>query len=270
MFRVGAIDCHDTAALCKKLDVDTTILPYFRVLPPTPIPAQDYKPEGEIDTDKLKKMAYRYIGNNTVEITQTNFDTFKDDRVATPNLLLFTEKKGTPIVYRALSTYFSKTLDFGVVRKSDAFLIKKFKIEKFPTFVLLKNKEKPNYYNGGSFTYQDLFEFINVYSETFVFGKDDGKDEGPKAASKPWLNEPLPFLNKDSGNDLCLVKDGTLCVMYVVPNAAASDQTVIDALQTVKVDFVANTESRIRFSFMRLDMSAEPELSKALKLSDTP
>jgi len=39
MFRVGAIDCHDTAALCKKLDVDTTILPYFRVLPPTPIPA---------------------------------------------------------------------------------------------------------------------------------------------------------------------------------------------------------------------------------------
>jgi hypothetical protein len=58
--------------------------------------------------------------------------------------------------------------------------------------------------------------------------------------------------------------------MYVVPNAAASDQTVIDALQTVKVDFVANTESRIRFSFMRLDMSAEPELTKALKLSDTP
>ena len=45
----------------------------------------------------------------------------------------------------------------------------------------------------------------------------------------------------------------------------------MDALQAVKTDFVANTESRIRFSFMRLDMSAEPELTKALKLSaDTP
>jgi len=125
----------------------------YRVYPPSPIPTQDYKPEGEIDTDKLKKTAYKYIGNNTVEITQNNFDTFKDDRVGTPKMLLFTDKKKAPIVYRALSTYFSKTLDFGIVRDSDAFLIKKFKVTKFPTFVLLKNKEKPNYYDGESYTY---------------------------------------------------------------------------------------------------------------------
>jgi len=68
-------------------------------------------------------------------------------------MLLFTEKKGTPIVYRALSTYFAKTLDFGIVRKNDAFLIKKFKITKFPAFVLLKNKEKPMHYDGESYTY---------------------------------------------------------------------------------------------------------------------
>lgn len=217
------MDCADNEKLCKKLDISSEGLPMFKVYPPVPIPTQDYKPEGEVDTDKLKKMAYRYIGNNTVEITGTNYDTFKDDRVGTPKMLLFTEKKGTPIVYRALSTYFSKTLDFGIVRKTDAFLMKKFNITKFPAFVLLKNKEKPKFYDGSSYSYQELFEFINIHSETFVFGKDDGKDEGPKAASKPWLNEPLPFLNKDSGNDLCLIKDGTLCVMYVVPNAGASD-----------------------------------------------
>lgn len=153
MFRVGAIDCHEQAVLCKKLDVENQGLPMFRVYPPVPIPTQDYKPEGDVDTDKLKKMAYRYIGNNTVEITQNNFDTFKDDRVGTPKMLLFTEKKGTPIVYRALSTYFSKTLDFGIVRHSDAFLIKKFKITKFPAFVLLKNKEKPKFFEGDSYTY---------------------------------------------------------------------------------------------------------------------
>merc|ERR1712166_1513479 len=164
-------------------------------------------------------MAYRFIGNNSVEITQNNFDTYKDDRVGTPKMLLFTEKKGTPIVYRALSTYFAKTLDFGIVRKNDAFLIKKFKITKFPAFVLLKNKEKP-----------------------------------------------LPFLNKDSGNDICLIKDGTLCVMCVVPNASASDEGVMAALQEVKTGFVAATESRIRFSFMRLDASAEPAMIKSLNL----
>lgn len=49
----------------QKLDVQNEGLPMYRVFPPVPIPTQDYKPEGEVDTDKIKKMAYRYIGNNT-------------------------------------------------------------------------------------------------------------------------------------------------------------------------------------------------------------
>ena len=56
--------------------------------------------------------------------------------------------------------------------------------------------------------------------------------------------------------------------MYLVPNAAASDNAHVDALYAVKTDFVAATESRIRFSFMRLDMSAEPTLTKVLKIED--
>lgn len=232
--------------------------------PPVPIPTIDY-PHAELDTDKLKKMAYKYIGNNTIEITSNNFDTFESDKPGTPKMLLFTEKKGTPIVYRALSTYFNKTLDFGIVRSSDAFLTKKFKVDSFPKFVLLKNKEKPKFYDGSSYTYQDLFEFINIYSETFVFGgKDDS--QAASAASKPWLNEPLPFLNKDSGNDLCFVKDGTLCLMYVLPNATATDAAVVDALAVLKQGFVAESASRIRFGFMRLDKSAEPEFANVLKL----
>jgi hypothetical protein len=78
------------------------------------------------------------------------------------------------------------------------------------------------------------------------------------------LNEPLPFLNKDSGNDLCFVKDGTLCLMYVLPNAQATDAAVVDALANLKQGFVAESASRIRFGFMRLDRSAEPDFAKVL------
>lgn len=56
--------------------------------------------------------------------------------------------------------------------------------------------------------------------------------------------------------------------MYVVPNASASDEGVMAALQEVKTGFVAATESRIRFSFMRLDASAEPAMIKSLNLVD--
>jgi len=68
-------------------------------------------------------------------------------------MLLFTEKKGTPIVYKALSTYFEKTLEFGIIRKEEAALINKYKVKTFPAFFLLKSGEKPKQYEGDSYTY---------------------------------------------------------------------------------------------------------------------
>jgi len=55
-----------------------------------------------------------------------------------PKMLLFTETKSAPMVYRALSTYFDKTLEFGMVKKEEADLVKQYNVKKFPTFVLLK------------------------------------------------------------------------------------------------------------------------------------
>ncbi len=102
--------------------------------------------------------------------------------------------------------------------------MKKYKVTKFPTLFLLKNNDKPIKYDGESFGYHDLFNFINIYSETFVLvGGDEPQKEVKSAASKPWLNMAVPFMTSDSGNDICLRKDGTLCVVYVVKDAASVD-----------------------------------------------
>jgi thioredoxin-related protein len=55
-----------------------------------------------------------------------------------------------------------------LVKNTEEALIKKYKVTKFPHFILLKNNEKPLAYTGTSYTYSELFEFINIYSETFV------------------------------------------------------------------------------------------------------
>jgi len=52
-------------------------------------------------------------------------------------------------------------------------LVKKYKVTKFPSLVMLKNNEKPIKYEGDSFSYHDLFNFINIYSETFVLVGED-------------------------------------------------------------------------------------------------
>jgi len=75
-------------------------------------------------------------------------------------------------------------------------------------------------------------------------------------------------MSKDSANDICLKKDGTLCVIYVVPEAAKSDQAVLDALAQVKENFTSKIERGITFSFIRLDASAEPDFAGMFKLGD--
>lgn len=144
-------------------------------------------------------------------------------------MLLFSDKKSTPIVYRALSTYFDKTLEFGLVKHTEEALVNKYKVDKFPSFYLIKaGQTKAEKYKGEGYTYQDLFEFINIYSETFVFGQTEEKIEN--AATKPWLSSPIPYLSSDSANDICLKKDGTLCVIYVVKDKSVSDAALVSDL----------------------------------------
>ena len=54
------------------------------------------------------------------------------------------------------------------MKNTETDLVKKYKVTKYPTFLLLKNKEKPVQYPGESYTYAELFEFINIYSETLT------------------------------------------------------------------------------------------------------
>ena len=144
-------------------------------------------------------------------------------------------------------------------------MVKKYRVKKFPTFLILKNGEKtPIYYDGDDFSYNGLFEFINTYSETFVFSQVEEPVES--RASRPWLSEAVPYLSKDSANDICLKKDGVLCVIYVVPEASQSDLQVLQALDHVKVNFT--TERGITFNYMRLDTSVETEFASVFNFEE--
>ena len=103
MLRMGAVDCDEVPDVCKKENIDK--YPTWRVYPPFPVPTQDYE-EPTFDFDKLKKMAGKFITSRVIEITSNNHDTFINDNPGKPKILLFTEKKGIPLVYKALSSHF--------------------------------------------------------------------------------------------------------------------------------------------------------------------
>ena len=85
---------------------------------------------------------------------------------------------------------------------------------------------KPIKFDKKEFTYENMHDFINVYSQIFVdpTNKENQGAAKPSAASKPWLQPAVPQLTSDSANDICLKKDGTLCIMLVAENAASLSQ----------------------------------------------
>jgi len=105
MFRIGSVECTEWKKICDNEGVTT--YPSYKIYPPIPIPTSFIEMEGkEVDTDKLKKTAFKYIGNRVIDITSTNIETFLKDNPGKPKMLLFANNKSAPIVYRALSTYF--------------------------------------------------------------------------------------------------------------------------------------------------------------------
>ncbi len=88
------------------------------------------------------KWAAKYLHSNVIEITNANIQTFLSEHPSVPKVLLFTDKKGVPIIYKGLSVAFEKKLNFGIVRSTDDVLVQKYTVKKLPTLIVVKTGEK--------------------------------------------------------------------------------------------------------------------------------
>jgi hypothetical protein len=81
------------------------------------------------------------------------------------------------------------------------------------------------------------------------------------SASKPWLMAQMPLMNADSGNDICLKKDGTLCVITVIKDQASMDANTLKEIGALGEAFESKISRGISWKFMQLDASLEPEFA---------
>jgi thioredoxin-like negative regulator of GroEL len=102
VYVVAAVDCDIYEGLCEKEDVRET--PKIKLYPPFPAPITTY--EGEITAKDISAFASRYINGNVVELGNDNYKAWLDDKPSVPKVVLFTEKKGIPTIFKALSVSF--------------------------------------------------------------------------------------------------------------------------------------------------------------------
>lgn len=131
---VAAIDCLIEEELCEEFGVFD--------IPQIMIFSEKLSDDGERYTDKYE---WQTIGNAAAKkmqnfvsiVTAENFDTFLGREPTKHHVLLFTDKKSTPVIYKALSKRFLDKLVFGEVRASDKDLLANFGISEFPSLVVL-------------------------------------------------------------------------------------------------------------------------------------
>jgi hypothetical protein len=70
----------------------------------------------------------------------------------------------------------------------------KYKVNTFPKIMVIGvGAKKPVFYDGEN-KYKQVFDFMNVYSETFFkVGEDKTKASETTKADKPWLSEVKLF-----------------------------------------------------------------------------
>merc|ERR1712060_899262 len=214
MAKVCAISCTDWPVFCDKQGVEQT--PTVMIYPVNPMPA--FKYEGKFEAKAIAGKVTRFIADMSTKLTKENVDAFLTTDATKPKVILFSNKKTVPTIWKALSseTVFKRTVKFGFVTEEDQDLIAKFKIKKFPAVLMQRGSKaeiKEEY--KGDMKFLALKDWVNLHSESGMGDKVQGaggKEEELIEEAKPWLVQEIPELTGKSYNDICFKGEG-LCVI---------------------------------------------------------
>jgi len=253
VFKIGAVDCYKEWELCDKEKI--TKSPVVRIYPPNPVPAYDH--EGELSAKAITNSAAKFVGNKVIQVNGTNIHKFIHDTPSVPKCLLFTDKPIVPLLYKALSVAFDQKVFLGIVKKEETELFEKYGVKKTPQIAIIKPTEKKPIPYKGEMNYKDLFDFLNIYTETFVPGGDMLDNE------KPWTREIFPELYSKSAADICYGIDGAMCAIYMTDGAP--DQSV-----AAVIDEIVRLNKATNFKYMWMNVNNQKDFVKIFGIEAFP
>jgi len=258
MARVAAISCDDWPVFCEKNSVKKT--PSVMIYPTNPIPA--YLWEGKMEQKAIAGRLAKSIPDNTVSLTKDNVDGFLTTDPTKPKVFLFSNKKAPPTILKALSseTVFRRTVKFGFIKEDEADIVKRFKVTKFPTFMMQRGaKAEVKDTFKGEMTFLGLKEWINLFSESGmgdrVAGAGGAAEESIEEA-KPWLVQEVPELTGKSANDICFKGEG-LCVIFLKDGECSAAETdMLTALSKKFTSQLSDRGAKMKWMWMNLNIEA--------------
>lgn len=195
-----------------------------------------------MNPNSIMNAAAKKMQSFVSNVNEQNYGSFIERERATKHkILLFTDKKSTPTIYKALSKKYLNRLNFGEVKQAEEALVKRFAIEKFPTILALTDPENDiaDTYPG-EMTIDQLEKFMNKY-----------------AYSTPSKVEVTDFVEltekkmKGGPNALCGPKSSNICV--IIFTSGSESRALLDQMKPAIEDFKQDP-----ISFVYINAVEEP------------
>jgi len=259
MCKITALSCTEFGKFCEKQGVKST--PTIMIYPMNPMPA--FKYEGKLEQKAISGKVAKFIGDNSVKLTKDTVDGFLTTDPTKPKVLLFSNKKSPPLIWKALSTetVFRRTVKFGFVSEDEKDVVAKFKVKKFPAVLMQRGSKaeiKEEY--KGDMNFGALKDWVNLHSESGMGDKvkgggAGGGEEESIEESKPWLVQEVPELTAKSQGDICFKGEG-LCVIYL--KGGDLDAAETDMLTGLSKKFTSQLSDRgAKMKWMWLNVDIE-------------
>ena len=203
------------------------------------------------------KALYNFLTKTIISreqiLTNENFDNFKS-RNDLNKVILFTNKKNSPLMYRGLSGYFFDRLALGLVFDSEKKLCEKLNINKFPTLLVIQTFEDDvilddpveKIYDGKMDT-ESIVNFLEKYALKEKLYLSKNKNKKNKGA-----NKNLIYFNKLTAekamNFIKTKKDKE--VIFYFDNKVENGKITYDNLPEDIKDFNADTHGFFHFGYV--------------------
>ena len=159
-------------------------------------------------------------------VSDSNYETFIARDPENYKVLLFTERKSTAPLFKALSKKYKGKLNFGEVRNNpESQVIKNYKIEKFPAIVVVLDAKS---YEREIYEGEMNADRLSLFFSGFSYKK------AKKVKALEW--QELTHLSYKTGT--CNKKGASNCFIVCSKGLTAALESLPQQLENDKVDFV--------------------------------
>ena len=236
IFKVAAVNCKEDQELCED---EFAIFETPRVLAYTSALNHDgvlFKGDMK-NTQLLANFAVSFMESYVRLLNKDNFQEFVESEPERHKVLLFTAKKATPPLFKALSKDLKGKMLFGEIRENDfnKELITRFSIKNIPSLMVLTDPTKAmGVFYEGTYKKDAIMRFLREYAYSTV--------KKPSKADKGMVVEMTRAFLKESNK--CGGQDPNLCFLLISSNKAH------DKLEMIKGLAHIYEEDPIHFGFI--------------------